>query len=109
MKKIWVPQVIVSLMLLWALNPDNPYGYYTLLRWVTCGVFAYLAFQSFTLGLQGWTWILGFTSALYNPILPVHLTRGIWTVINVLTIGVAVSSVFTVKTKAFENRASQDG
>jgi len=25
---MWTPQLIASVMLLWALNPDNPYGYY---------------------------------------------------------------------------------
>ena len=27
MKKIWIPQATVIPMLLWALNPVNPYGY----------------------------------------------------------------------------------
>ncbi len=81
-------------MLLWALNPENAYGYYTLLRWVCCGVFAYLAVQSMKQRRDGWVWVLGITAALYNPIVPVHLTRGIWSVVNVSTIGIAIASVF---------------
>jgi hypothetical protein len=49
MKQIWLPQVFASGMLLWALNPDNPYGYYILLRWVCCAVFAYLPIWLFRL------------------------------------------------------------
>ena len=93
------PQILVIAMLLWALVPGNPYGYYMLLRWVCCGVFAYLAFQAFESKYQGWVWILGITAGVYNPIIPVHLTREIWLVVNVVTIGIAVGTMcdFTLK------------
>ena len=84
-------------MLLWALNPDNPYGYYILLRWVCCAAFAYLAIQALAQEKQGWVWVLGVTAVVYNPIIRVHLTRGIWSVINVTTIVVAVASIFALK------------
>ncbi len=99
MRRIWVPQLIAGLMLFLALNPYNPYGYYILLRWVCCGVFAYLAFRAFGSGQQGWVWVLGITAAVYNPIIPVHLTREIWPVVNVITIGIAAASVFAIKIK----------
>jgi hypothetical protein len=99
MRRIWAPQLVASFMLLWALNPENPYGYYILLRWVCCGVFAYLAFQAFKQEQQGWVWVLGITAAIYNPIIRVHLTREIWAVLNVITIGMAVASIFALKLK----------
>ena len=77
MKRIWFPQLVCSGMLLWALNPENPYAYYILLRWVYCAVFAYLTWQAFIQGRHGWVWVLGFTGAIYNPLIPVHLTRAI--------------------------------
>lgn len=86
-------------MLLWALNPSNPYGYYILLRWVCCAVFAYLAMQASGYKQQDWVWVLGVTAAVYNPIVPVHLTREIWSVLNLITIGIAVVSVFGVSPK----------
>jgi len=86
-------------MLLWALNPDNPYGYYILLRWVSCGVFAFLASKALGAEQQGWVWMLGITAAVYNPIFRVHLTREIWSVVNVSTIAIAVASVFALKIK----------
>jgi hypothetical protein len=33
MKRIWIPQLTASLMLVWALYLENPYAYYILLRW----------------------------------------------------------------------------
>ena len=94
--KTGIPQLIVSCMLLWALNPDDPYGYYILLHWVCCGVFAYLAYQAFADKQQAWVWILGLIAAVYNPIVPAHFTREIWSAINVITIGIAVASISTV-------------
>jgi Family of unknown function (DUF6804) len=94
-----VPQLIASLMLLWALIPVNPYGYYILLRLVCCGIFAYLAYQAFIQEQQGWTWVLGITAVLYNPVIRIHLNREIWSVINVITIGIAVASIFIIKVK----------
>ena len=104
MKRIWIPQVIASIMLLWALNPDNPYGYYILLRWVCCGIFAFLAVRTYeNEEKQGWVWILGITAVVYNPIIRIHLTREIWSIINVITIGVAVASIFGIKVKDGKN------
>lgn len=99
MKRIWLPQTLVSGMLLWALNPDNPYGYYILLRLVCCAVFAYLAFQAFEIEKKEWVWILGTMAGIYNPIFRIHLTREIWSVVNVITIGMAVVSIFVIKKK----------
>jgi hypothetical protein len=90
-------------MLLWALNPSNPYGYYILLRWVCCGIFAYLAIQALEHKKKGWVWVLGITALFYNPIFRVHLNRELWSIINVVTIGIAVSSIFAFKVKKETN------
>lgn len=104
MKRIWVPQLIACLMLFWALNPENPYGYYILLRCVCCGVFAYLAVQAFQIEKQGWVWLLGINAFVYNPILRVHLNREIWSVVNIVTIGIAVASMFSIKKERPDHR-----
>ena len=103
-KQLWMPQVICIVMLLWALNPNNPYAYYILLRWICCGTFAYLAFQSLESEKEGWVWVLGITALLYNPIFPVHLNRGVWSIFNVITIGIAGASIFVLR----DNNKKQD-
>ena len=95
--QLWVPQTVICVLLLWALAPSNPYGYYVLLRWVCCAAFIYLAVQAFKQGRQGWVWVLGVTAALYNPIVPAHLGREVWTMVNLATVAVAVGSVFQLK------------
>jgi len=86
-------------MLLWALNPGNPYAYYILLRWVCCGIFIYLAVQANELKKKDWIWVLGILAAIYNPIIRVHLTRTIWSFVNVITIGIALASIFVLSKK----------
>jgi len=90
-----MPQAIASAMLLWALYPENPYGYYVLLRLVCCPIFAYLAIEAYAKEKAGWTWTLAITALIYNPIIRIHLSREIWSIINVTSIGIAVSSVFS--------------
>jgi len=96
---IWIPQAVASIMLLVALNPENPYGYYVLLRWAVCGIFAYLAFQAFEKEKIEWVWILGITAAVYNPFVKMHLGREIWSLVNLVTIGVTITSIFKLKGK----------
>ena len=31
-KELWIPQAVAGAMLLWALYPDNPYGYQKFIR-----------------------------------------------------------------------------
>ena len=87
-------------MLFWALNPDNPYGYYILLRWVLCGVFAYLTFHSLEREKEGLVWVLGITALIYNPIIPVHLNRELWSIINIVTVVIAILSIFAFREKS---------
>ena len=79
------PQIIAIGMLLWALNPANPYGYYIFLRIVVCAVCAYLALHAAEIENTPWVWVLGVTAVIYNPIVRIHLTREIWTVVNIAT------------------------
>ena len=97
MKRIWIPQAIAGVMLLWALNPENPYGYYILLRWVCCAAFTYLALKAHAQGKDGWVWVLGVMAVIYNPIIRIHLTREIWSAVNIFTLIISVSSIFAVR------------
>jgi len=96
-KRLWMPQIGLSIMLLWALNDANPYGYYTLLRIVACGVMGYVAIQALSQGKEGLALLLGMAAVLYNPILPVRLARPIWSVINIATTGLVISSIAALR------------
>ena len=91
-----IAQIIAVLMLAWALVPTNPYGYYVLLRVVICGISVYLAYQAFDRGRTGWVWTLGIVAVVYNPLIRVHMTREFWSVVNVVTIGIIVATIWTI-------------
>ncbi len=57
---------------------DIPYGYYRLLRWVTCGVAIASAIQLHRSSRTGWVWPLSGLAVLFNPIIPLHFDRETW-------------------------------
>jgi hypothetical protein len=85
-------RVIVLAMLAWALVPSNPYAYYVLLRWFSCGVFVYLAVAAHKAQHPGWLLLFVINAGIYNPIIRVHLGRPIWSVVNVLSIFLGAAS-----------------
>jgi hypothetical protein len=91
--KIFVPQLICSAFLIFALNPDNPYGYYVLLRLICFSSFIYLAYKTIILGKHNWAYVLGSMALIYNPIIRVHLEREIWSIINIITILVLIPTI----------------
>jgi|GEM_PF-2741888 len=111
-KIIWaaiscVPQIIACITLLWALNSNHHrYGYYVLLRWICCAVFAYIATVAIAKEKQGWACVLGLTALVYNPIARFHLTKHTWSIINVITIGIAVASIFALRLKGSQRKQS---
>ena len=81
-----IVRLIAIVLLFWALD-RHPYGYYTFLRLVVCGVTAYSAYFAVGINKNGWAWTFGAIAFLFNPIIPMHLTRDIWQIIDV---GVAI-------------------
>ncbi|MFC1591339.1 DUF6804 family protein [Thermodesulfobacteriota bacterium] len=95
---LFIVRILAIVMLLWALVPINPYGYYVLMRWVLCGLFLFCAYSAFKLSHQQvWILIFGINAGIYNPILPLHLGRVIWTVINIVSIVFIVGSFFKLR------------
>ena len=78
-----IPAVITALMLFGSLGAW-PYGYYQLLRFVVCGSGAYIAIISSDSEKKWLTWLFGIIAFLFNPLIPIHLTREIWQVIDVI-------------------------
>ncbi len=92
-ERVWIPQTVSCVLLVVGLLRGLPYGYYVLLRWVCCAAFAYLALHAHRQKQDTWTWVLGVTAAIYNPIVPLHLGREVWTVVNLATIVIAAFSL----------------
>ncbi|MCK5225332.1 MAG: hypothetical protein KAQ89_01300 [Planctomycetes bacterium] len=78
-----IPSIITAIMLLLALAPW-PYGYYQLLRFVVCGASVYTAFVAYNWQKMWAIWLFGFIALLFNPLIPIHLSREIWQPIDIV-------------------------
>ncbi|MCY3817867.1 MAG: hypothetical protein OXH52_00680 [Gammaproteobacteria bacterium] len=74
-----------------------PYGYYELLRLAVCAASAWIAYEQWRHddGVSGWVVAFGGMAMLYNPLMPIHLTREIWSVLNL-----ASASAFVLHLRA---------
>ncbi len=86
--------LIGAVMLVFAAAEKQPDNFYTLLRWVCCVVFAYSAVTSFQMKRMVWLCIFAALAALFNPIFPLPLSRGVWTVADWFSIGAMVIAGF---------------
>ncbi len=86
-------------MLVLAVPPIWPYGYYTLLRIVVCGVAVYATYVGYNVGLRIFlvSWI--FIALLFNPIIPIYLTKEIWVLIDIIVAIIFLVSIFILRRK----------
>ncbi|PNK60109.1 DUF6804 family protein [Psychrobacter sp. FDAARGOS_221] len=59
-----------------------PYGYYTLLRLISCAVFAWAAYVTFEKQEALLPWIFIVLALLFNPVIKVYLAKETWAVID---------------------------
>jgi hypothetical protein len=76
-----IAKLIAAVMLFAALG-RHTYDYYTLLRWIACGVCAYTAFQAMQTQKGGWLFVFVIAAIVLNPIAPLHLKRGTWAIVD---------------------------
>jgi hypothetical protein len=85
---------VACALLLIGIEIDLPHEYYTILRFAVCGVAALLAREFWEYPERCWKYCMAALAILYNPILPIHLTREIWTPINYVTIPILACAVY---------------
>lgn len=94
-----IPALVIAFMLLVAIAP-LPYAYYTFLRWATCGVAVFIAFKAYRWKRIWSTWLFGAIAILFNPFVPIYLTKEIWQPIDVVCALVFGASSFFLKESA---------
>jgi hypothetical protein len=76
---------IASIVLLLALFDGWQYGFFIILRFVVFSSTAYVAYLAYQDQNEGWAWFMGAIAILFNPFIPVYLTRDVWIVIDFVT------------------------
>lgn len=100
MKNYWY-LLAVGVFLLGALG-SWPYAYYQLLRWVVCGVATYTAYSAFEMDHAGLGWLMVAIAVLFNPIAPIYLAKGTWSVLDLVT-----AIIFFVSANFLKNHHGQ--
>ena len=59
-----------------------PYGYYMLLRFIACGVFAWAAFITYKNNETTLPWVFAILAIVFNPILKIHFPKELWAIID---------------------------
>lgn len=106
-----IARIIAAILLIFAID-KHPYGYYTLLRFVVCGVTAYGAYFAASIEKRGWTWILGAIAILFNPFIPIRLGRDFWAFIDIAIAVILFASLILLrepKSQKIEQREMADG
>ena len=73
---------VVAAVLLFDALGRHKYDYFTLLRWISCGVCAFTAFQAAGVKRFGWLWIFAISAIILNPVAPLHLKRETWNIVD---------------------------
>ena len=94
-----IPAAVAALLLFGALA-DWPYGYYTLLRFAVCAAGGYTLFIMYNWRRTRLVWLFGLVTVLFNPLIPVHLSRNLWRPIDVGCALLFVTVALTVKRKS---------
>lgn len=58
-----------------------PYAYYQLLRWVACAAFCWAAWSARS--SSAWPWLLALLAVLFNPLVPIRMSKGAWVVADI--------------------------
>jgi hypothetical protein len=92
---VWLVPVIILVIA----TARLPYGYYTFTRIVTCGaasLIAIVGFQECPI-VQAWSVLLALIAVLFNPFVPIHLTRPIWFYLDLGTAAVFIAHLIIVR------------
>ena len=93
------PIILSIIILLLAIPSGWPYGFYTFLRFLVCGTSVYVVIFSHENKRKFWFWVFITIAVLFNPLIPIHLSKDIWVVLDLLIAIVLGSSLFLLKNK----------
>jgi len=89
----------ISTFMLFLAIAKLPYGYYTLLRWIVTINALFSVWVAYNSEDTFWVFLMGGIAILFNPIIPVYLTKEIWVIIDVIVAILFLVSIFKIKTK----------
>jgi len=96
-KKILIPIVISSILLVIALFSISEYGYYLFLRWVVFLSAIYVVYLFMGYKRTNWIWVIVIIAILFNPIIPIYLNKEIWQIMDIIVAILLIITIFKAK------------
>jgi len=90
---------VLVVMLLLAIPTFWAYGYYVLLRWIVTISAVFLLSLAYESKKAFWLFSMGIVAILFNPIIPVHLDKETWIIIDLVAAILFLISIFKIKLK----------
>ena len=103
-----IPALISAAMLFGCLR-RWPYGYYTLLRWVVCATGVLIAVMASRSKTPWLLWVFISLAVLFNPLIPFHLSRDIWLVLDVIAAGLILGGMLFVRVTDTDEKRDNHG
>ena len=86
--------IILNIFMLFGVIIEWPYGYYTMLRWITCIASILIAFKAFEKNIDWAKVVFIVIAILFNPLAPIYLSRSIWIPLDIVT---AILFIFAIR------------
>lgn len=87
---------VTACLLFWAIA-SHPYDYYILVRWITFGVGLFCIFIAYGVNNNAWIFLFGLLALIFNPIIPLHLSKNVWHIIDIISGILLIVSVLFVR------------
>ena len=86
--------IILTIFILFGAIAEWTYGYYILLRWITCIASILVAFRAFEKKIDWAKVVFIVIAILFNPLAPIYLSRSTWIPIDIIT---AIFFIFAIR------------
>ncbi len=103
-----IASVISIVMLLLAIPTFWPYGYYILLRWIITASALFLAWIAYDLEKVLWVVLMGLVAILFNPLIPIHLAKSGWVLIDFVSAILFFLAAYSIKTIAHKHSGEEE-
>jgi hypothetical protein len=94
---------IATILMTLAILGGWPYGFYTFLRITIFSISIYLVITLIKFNLLEFAWAYGFIGLLFNPLIPFHLGRSIWLIVDFSAMVFFVYSIFKINISEAKN------
>lgn len=86
--------IILNIFMLLVAIAEWPYGYFTLLKWITCITSIFVTFQAFEKNIDWAKVVFIVIAILFNPLAPIYLSRSTWIPLDIIT---AILFIFAIR------------